>query len=470
MKKTLFAVLAACSLLSAESYQINTLSAKQLGMAHTGAGIKLGSESMHFNPGALGFLDKTLDISAGATFIMPEVEFHGIQGKAVNEKMGTPLYVYVASSITDWFSAGLSFTTPYGNSADYGKNWEGSELLQDISLAVYALQPTVAFKVRDDISIGVGPAIYFGSFEQSKALPLGGYRAFGDGLIQNGQSYNMPQLVQYGNIVNNTIDKYDNTTIVSAKFSGDADVAVAANIGILYDLIPNKLALGVAYRSEAKMKVAKGKVKVGDIEKSAKDDIDLLNQIITGVNSLTNSEVPNFPPPTLDGDNFTAELPLPANLNTGISFRPTEKLLLAFDWQIVFWGEYEELTLDFNNLGKQVSQKKYHNTDAYRLGAQYTIIDQLDVRLGVYYDETPVDDDYLTPESPSTNKLGTTIGFSFRPIPNLSIDASFLYSNGSGDLGRDATSGSNPDKAGDGLDGRYEVQALVPSVGVSFKF
>jgi len=473
MKKMLFAVLAACPLLFAESYQVNTLSAKQLGMAHTGAGIKLGSESMHFNPGGLGFLDKKLDISAGATFIMPEVEFHGSQGKTVNEKLGTPIYVYVASRLTDWLSVGWSFTTPYGNSADYGKNWEGAGLLQDISLSVYALQPTAAFKVRNDISIGVGPAIYFGSFEQSKALvrpgALGGYRGLATGLNQLGQAYGNPQYVGYATAVNGIIDKYENNSAVSATFSGDADVAVAANVGILYDLIPNKLALGVGYRSEAKMKVGNGKAKV-NYAGGAQADIATLNQIITAANAAANLGVPNVTIPPLEKDAFTAELPLPANLNTGISFRPTEKLLLAFDWQMVFWDAYEDLTLAFDNLGTQVSKKNYHNTDAYRLGAQYTVIDQLDVRLGVYYDETPVDDDYLTPESPSTNKLGTTIGLSFRPMPNLSIDASFLYSNGSGDLGRDATSGSNPDKAGDGINGRYEVHAFVPSVGLNFNF
>ena len=477
MKKTLFAVLAACSLLSAESYQVNTLSAKQLGMAHTGAGLKLGSESMHFNPGGLGFLDKALDISAGATFIMPEVEFHGSQGKTVNDKLGTPIYVYMASRITDWFSAGWSFTTPYGNSADYGKNWEGAGLLQDISLSVYALQPTVAFKVRDNISIGVGPAIYFGSFEQSKALvkpgALGGYNELAEGLVKLGQAYGNPEYVQYAAAVNGIIEKYENNSAVSATFSGDADVAVAANVGILYDLIPNKLALGVGYRSEAKMKVAKGKTKV-NYAKDAQADIAILNQIAENAAAQTVT-IPDF-----EKDNFKAELPLPANLNTGISFRPTEKLLLAFDWQMVFWGAYEDLTLAFNNTyvgvdendkpsKKQVSQKNYHNTDAYRFGVQYTVIDQLDVRLGVYYDETPVDDNYLTPESPSTNKLGTTIGLSFRPIPNLSIDAAFLYSNGGGSLGRDATSGSNQDKD-DGLNGRYEVQAFVPSVGLNFNF
>ena len=34
----------------AEGYQINTLSAKQEGMGHVGVAMKLGSESMIFNP------------------------------------------------------------------------------------------------------------------------------------------------------------------------------------------------------------------------------------------------------------------------------------------------------------------------------------------------------------------------------------------------------------------------------------
>lgn len=37
---------------SAEGYQVNTLSAKQLGMAHTGVSQKLNSESVWFNPAA----------------------------------------------------------------------------------------------------------------------------------------------------------------------------------------------------------------------------------------------------------------------------------------------------------------------------------------------------------------------------------------------------------------------------------
>jgi len=414
MKKSLFAILAASSLLFAESYQVNTLSAKQWGMAHTGAGLKLGAESMNFNPGALGFLNKTLDFSAGATFIMPEVQVDVGGVLTYNENMGTPMFVYAASGITDWLSAGISFTTPYGNAADYGKNWPGAGLLQSIDLKVFALQPTIAFKFLDKISIGGGPAIYFGSsFEQSKDLvnPLLGLPA----------------------------------GMASGTFSGNADVAVGANVGILYDLLPNKFALGFAYRSEVEMKVSDGKAKVESAFSHPLFSI-------------------------IEASKFKTKLPLPANLNAGISFCPTDKLVLAFDWQMIFWGTYEKLSLEFDNpMLSQESLKKYDNVFAYRLGAQYTLIPQLDLRLGVYYDESPIADDYLTPESPSTDKFGTTVGFSYRPIPNLSIDASFGYSNGSGLLGREATSGSNPDKE-DGLDAGYEVQAWVPAVGVSFSF
>ena len=52
MKRLVIVVLA--SILSmtvfAEGYQVNLLSTKQTGMGHVGTGMKLGAESMHFNP------------------------------------------------------------------------------------------------------------------------------------------------------------------------------------------------------------------------------------------------------------------------------------------------------------------------------------------------------------------------------------------------------------------------------------
>ena len=115
MKKIAIAAMAALSSLTvmAEGYQINTLSAKQLGMGHTGTSLKLGSESMIFNPGALGFSDKTLDISATITGIKAEAsaDYKGSTYKTSNG-ISTPLAINVAFRIYDNLQAGVSFYTP----------------------------------------------------------------------------------------------------------------------------------------------------------------------------------------------------------------------------------------------------------------------------------------------------------------------------------------------------------------------
>jgi long-chain fatty acid transport protein len=364
-------------------------------------------------------------------------------------------------------------------------------LLQDISLAVYAVQPTVAVNLKGlglpAISFGAGPTINFGSFSQSKMmLPAGSFDKFGaaSALAAN------PAWKQDADVLSEVSKKYADSP-VSATFEGDADVAVGFHLGALYEILPNKLSLGVSYRSKVEMKVAEGKIK-------GTEDVTRLNKAISGLETalagtpyaamLDDPDVAKLKQfPVFDEDNFEATLPLPSNLNFGLSLLPIEKLLLAFDFQWIGWGAYDELVLSFDKsivgvdmssgtptpVKKQVSKKNYHDTFAYRFGAQYTLIDQLDIRCGVYFDESPVDDEYLTPESPSTSKIAGTIGLSFRPIPNLSIDAALLRSVSID--GRDAKSGPENEEAKkvgktDGIDGRYEVVAWAPSIGLSFSF
>ena len=80
--------------------------------------------------------------------------------------------------------------------------------------------------------------------------------------------------------------------------------------------------------------------------------------------------------------------------------------------------------------------KKYKNSRIYRLGTQFAATNRLDLRLGAYFDETPVEDNYLNPETPSMNKLGITAGLSFRPLQSLSVDFAFSYVTG---FGRDGS-------------------------------
>ena len=121
--------------------------------------------------------------------------------------------------------------------------------------------------------------------------------------------------------------------------------------------------------------------------------------------------------------------------------------------------------------------KKYKNSRIYRLGAEFATTDRLDVRLGAYYDESPVEDNYLNPETPSMNKLGVTAGLSFRPLKSLSVDFAFSYVTG---FGRDGSYTDEytllkvlpiPDESKiRTFGGHYNVYALMPSIGLSYAF
>lgn len=86
----------------AEGYQVNLQSAKQTGMGHVGVAMKLGAESMHFNPAALVFNAHTVDLSAGVSGVFANATYknntNGIKEKTDNTA-STPLYAYAGFKI-----------------------------------------------------------------------------------------------------------------------------------------------------------------------------------------------------------------------------------------------------------------------------------------------------------------------------------------------------------------------------------
>ncbi|SFE50412.1 OmpP1/FadL family transporter [Thermophagus xiamenensis] len=168
-----------------------------------------------------------------------------------------------------------------------------------------------------------------------------------------------------------------------------------------------------------------------------------------------------FPP----NNTFTAELPMPANLTLGVGLKVSDKLLLAFDLQHVRWSEYNELVFDFKEntavLEDSYNPRNFENTMIYRFGAEYGLLASLKLRAGIYYDETPIPKDYLTPETPGTNKIGISGGFSWALNNHLSLDASLLH-----------VSGETRDDGYAPLEfyGRYESSAWIPGVGLSWSF
>ncbi|MEG1543245.1 MAG: outer membrane protein transport protein, partial [Tannerellaceae bacterium] len=241
--------------------------------------------------------------------------------------------------------------------------------------------------------------------------------------------------------------------------------------------INEKVTVGVSYRSKVMARVKDGEIGLEYANQTDLNDIlgkvkGLIGQMeAMGIKSPIPADRLNVPP--LDKGTFSAELPMPDNWNVGVTYKPTNRWILSGEVQFVGWNAYKSLDVKFSpsslapyNLS---AEKNYHNTRIYRLGAQFGATNRMDVRLGAYYDESPVKDDYLNPETPSMNKLGLTAGISFRPVTDLSVDFAFSYVTG---FGRD---GSYTDKdmftgANRVFGGHYNVYAINPSIGVSYAF
>ena len=123
MKKLSTALVAATATLAmmAEGYQVNTFSAKQEGMGHVGVAMKLGAESQIFNPGALSFMNKTMEVSGAMSAIKAtaKADVDGT-GYETSNKVSTPMNFSAAFRIYDNLYAGVTLYTPYGSSINWG--------------------------------------------------------------------------------------------------------------------------------------------------------------------------------------------------------------------------------------------------------------------------------------------------------------------------------------------------------------
>lgn len=460
MKKFFLSLLVSVVMLPvfAEGYQVNVLSTKQTGMGHVGTGMKLGAESMHFNPAGLAFMKNTFDLSVGASAVMANAKYtNGDYSEKTDNPLSTPVYAYVAFKIYDNFAAGISLTTPYGSSLKWPKNWRGSNLIQDISLKSYVVQPTFSYKITERLSIGAGLNLAIGNVKLSRALfsPTE-FQMLGTAIEMN---ENIPGAIK--DPIVQSVREIAGTVPVSATLDGKAKVRVGYNVGIMFDA-SDKVTLGLSYRSRIKMKVDAGEA-----------ELNYASLKIEGLFQQLGKLNPEMAVPPLNEGTFEAELPLPSNTTVGVSYRPCDRLQLALDIQYVGWSAYDSLNVRFTenvlNGYSIKAEKDYKNTIIARVGAEYRATERLDVRAGIYFDQSPIRSGNYNPETPGMNKMGFSTGLSFEPVKNFQIDFAFLYIQGfcrSGSYNFTNVVTKKPEV----FSGRYHSNAYTASLGVSYKF
>lgn len=431
----------------AEGYQVNSFSAKQNGMGHVGVAMKLGAESQIFNPGAVSFMNKTMEISGAVSAISSECTATTASGEKykTSSPISTPLNFSAAFRIYDNLYAGVTLYTPYGSGIDWGYNWPGAALNQSVKLKVFSLQPTFSWKILPNLSVGAGVMISWGTVDLNKGL-----------ISSSSFDAVLPYLnAQFGA----NFPASNGISPANVNIKGSSELTAGFNVGAMWD-INSKWTVGASYRSKMTMHVKSG-------------DATITPGLTEYQAILTALGIPNYA-------NFEAKMPCPYILTAGVSYKPIENLIIAFDAQLNGWGTYKYLDFSFQDYPtfNQHLKKDYKNAMTYHLGAQYGLTQRFDVRCGLMIDTNPCNTNYYNPETPGTTKIEPTVGLSFRPIPGLSVDLALMYVYGC--KVKDATGeyddfiAKNYPALGLPTTGTftadYKLHALIPAIGVSYSF
>jgi long-chain fatty acid transport protein len=356
----------------AQGFQVNFQGQKQQGTGLAGTGLYVDGSSLFFNPGAVAFGNEN-SINVGVTPIFANVLYVDsatMNGYRTQNPVGTPFQAYGVFQLNDSsnLKLGLAVYTPFGSTVQWDDAWIGRFAVTRLQLRAIFIQPTFAYKINDKIGVGGGIVASTGSVTLQRDLPI----QFNDG--------------EYG----------------SAELSGSA-FGLGYNLGVLYKPT-NQFSIGLNYRSGLRMKV---------------DDGQATFNVPDGLSA-------NFP-----SGAFASSLPLPSVLTMGLAYKFNHKLTAVLDVNYVGWNTYDTLAFDYAvntpTLEDTKSARDYKNIFAFRGGITYAAKENLFVRAGGGFGFSPVQDGYVTPETPDGNRFYGTFGVGYQINKNFEIDASLFY-------------------------------------------
>lgn len=411
------ALLAASSGALASGFQVGLTGAKNVGMGGTGTGLYLDQAAQFFNPGAFAFAP--VGFQGGINMAIPRISFRpatGDQGQRTLQNTNVfPFSGFVGFGPKEGkWRLGAGVYTPFGSELHYAQGWEGRYSLTDINLRSVFVQATAAYAITPQLAVGAGLVMLaVGDVDLQRDVPVQGQ---------------------------------GNTAPLHAQLTGKADHKLGYNLGLMFKP-SDKLSVGLSYRSAIGAHVGSG-------------DITLTN--------LPASAAGNF-----TAKSFDVTLPLPDVYSFGIGVQPNEKLLLAFDANLVGWSRYQSLDFTYSGgvLGGQAaatSKRQYQDALAFRLGGQYKVTDKFALRAGTFYDFSAVRDGFVTPETPDADRIGVTAGFTYAITERFGLDGSFLFEDfmKRGQSQDDLISNGTTDRVA----GTYKTTIAVPGVQLYVKF
>ncbi len=419
---------------SAAGFAIIEHSAKGMGNAFAGGGaIAEDASTVWFNPASMTRLPSQME--AAGHVILPTFDFTDkgstqldapippggpgtsalLPGAPTTAEGGTEAFVpnfYYIRKLNESWSFGLAVNAPFGLKTEYNRNWKGRYHAIESEIIDLNVNPALAWKLNDVVSVGAGVSLNYIDAKLSNAVDFGA-------LI------GAPGSPAAEGFVENEAD----------------DISYGFNFGIFAEL-SERTRLSVAYRSQ-------------------------INHKLEGNADFTNPlGIPGF-----FDDGISVGASLPDSFSLSAFHMLTSKIGIMGDATWTGWSDIPELRIVFDDptnaggAGTSVEDLQWQDVWRLSLGVNYYQSSQLTLRAGVAYDQAPVSSPTLrTPRLPDNDRVWLAIGASYQVNDRISADFGYAH------LFIDDTEISRINGTGARLIGTYESNADLISLGINYIF
>ncbi|GAB0111385.1 outer membrane protein transport protein [Pseudoalteromonas distincta] len=363
----------------AAAFQLSEQNASGLGRAYAGeASIADDASVVARNP-ALMTLFKDKQLSVAAIGVIPDVSLEGegaptgIDQSSLDDDSIAPSAVVPAAYFTmpynDKVSLGFGAFSNFGLSTDFDDDYSAGQIAGKTEIFTVNLNASVAYKVTEKFSYGIGLNVIYADAE----------------IVRHLGTTPLPIPAK--------------TEVVNLE--GD-DTGYALNIGLMYQLDDNSR-FGFNYRTETDI----------TFEGTYSNQLPMTAMTPQG---LSGAELPG-----------SVEITLPAIAEFSGSHQLDEKLGLHYSILWTGWSSFDSLEAQVTApTGDKFSafNKDESFSDSYRfaVGSDYQYNEDLLLRAGVAFDQSPVSQDHLSISIPDTDRFWLSFGGNYAIDQHSNVD------------------------------------------------
>ena len=352
-----------------------------------------------------------------------------------------PNFYYVSDLGNDTY-LGLGVTVPFGLSTDYDEDWVGRYTATKSELQTININPSIASKLNDKLSIGFGLNIQYIEATLANELDSAAICVLVDS-APTGTNPGDPAAA-YTNCSGSGFVLGTRLLDSSQSLTGD-DWSMGYNFGLLYDLDESSR-IGFAYRSSIKHKLE------GSVDFTRSTALD-------GLLGAT---------PLFVDTGVTAGVELPESISVSYYRDVNTKFAVMADVTWTKWSNFKELNIIFDNpvQGSSTIPENWENSFRYAFGLNYKPDNIWTYRVGMAHDETPIrSPEDRTPRIPGDDRTWLSFGVGYVLSSDMSIDVGYSH------LFVDDTDINNVDASfGHTVTGTYDADVNILSAQLNMKF